>query len=281
MTLYWRSVITATLVFSIVFSFHPVQYAHASGSSAQWQDIKDILDLGKPVRRGETFAEAYYRLETRMSSQQKEEFGVLNKRMKYQMPMYRVSNDVKVTDTSITLSENGQSLVIEVKAGKDDKPFIVVNGRTLKEKEALSPLKTYAILEGLVKKEAPKAKGAWLWNMFVPQADAFFGNMSWGTLLTGAAVIGGLGFLIYKKIKDGKSGSCKNKSAICCNVSGTLTQLSSGCCADAGGSDTAYTTCPAAMYIEGETTPSATVESTGTGTTTIEANTTTNSTGTR
>lgn len=279
MTLYWRSVITATLVFSFVFSFHPVQYAHASTPSAQWQDIKDILDLGKPVRRGETFAEVYYRLETRMGSQQKEEFGVLNKRMKYQMPMYRVTNDVKITDTSITLTENGSSLVIEVKKNKEDKPVIVVNGRVLSEKEALSPLKTYAILEGLVKKEAPKAKGAWLWNIFVPQAEAFFGNMSWGTLLTGAAVIGGLGFLIYKKIKDNKSGSCKNKSAICCNVSGTLTQLSSGCCRDAGGSDTAYTTCPAAMYIEGETTPSATVE--GTGTTTIEANTTTNSTGTR
>lgn len=285
MTLYWRSLLLATLIFSLVFSVHPGQYAFAD-TSAQWQDIKDILDLGKPVRRNETFAEGYYRLETRLSPQQKAEFGVINKRMKYQMPMYRVSNDIKITETKVTLTENGKSIVIEVKKDSEGQAQIHINDRVLSESEALSPIKALAILEDIAKKEiekkSPKNKSAWLWTLVVPEADAGLFGMSWGTLLTGAAIVGALGFVVYKTVKKKSAAKCKNKSEVCCNVAGTLTQLSSGCCSDAGGSDTAYATCPTAMYIEGETTPSATIESITSGTTTIEANTpATTSTGVR
>ncbi len=257
MTLYWRTSLICTLIMSMVLSSVPVNFAFAGSSSTQWQEVKDNLELVKPVRRSETFAELYYRLETRLSEQQKDEFGVINKKMKYQMPMYRVPKDVKVSDTSAVFTDDGQMIVLEVKKDDDGNPYISINDRRLTEEEALSPLKTFSIVKAL-KTSNNKSKSAWLWNMFFPQAEAFSWN--WGTILAVALPAAAIGYMIYKKNKD-KGGSCKNKSAICCNVSGTLTQLSSGCCKDAGGSDTNYGTCPAAMYIEGETTASATSES--------------------
>lgn len=264
MTLYWRTILICTLIMSLVFSAGPANLAFAGSSSTQWQEIKDNLDLVKPVRRNETFAELYYRLETRLSEKQKDEFGVINKRMKYQMPMFRVPTEVNVSETTAIFSDGGQQIILEVKKDDDGNPYIAINGRKLTEEEALSPLKTFSIVKA-IKQSSSKDKKAWLWDMFFPKAEAF--SFSWGTILAVALPAAAIGYMIYKKNKD-KGGSCKNKSAICCNVSGTLTQLSSGCCKDAGGSDTNYGTCPAAMYLEGETTASATAESTTATTTT-------------
>jgi hypothetical protein len=178
-------------------------------------------------------------------------------------------SDIKTTNDSIIFKdkEKESELVIKIQKNKDGELYVTANGQTLTEDQVVSPVAAYEVLKKILS-TPPKAtkKSAWLMDMLFPRAQALFG-LSTPILIAGVGALAAIGVVLYKKYKD-KKNSCKNKDSMCCNIAGTPTQLSNGCCSEAGGFDIGYKTCPTALYIDstqGATTTTTTTDSTSTG----------------
>ncbi|KYG66217.1 hypothetical protein AZI86_03915 [Bdellovibrio bacteriovorus] len=258
MVSFWRISLASTLAFSLFMTSIPLHAAKAMSTADQWEEIKDILDLAVPVRKDETFAETYYRMETRLADSQKREFAELNKKFDYKLGKTKAVS-AKVTEDSVILKDGPEEMIIKVQKSKEGELYISVNGKTMTADQAQSPLKTYEFLNKL-SPTAKDKKSAWLWNIFVPESQAF--SFSWPMIIAGTLVVGGLGYLAYKKFFK-KEKTCKNKAAVCCNQNATLVQLENGCCTESGGLESGFTTCPTPLYIDGGT---GTTTNTGTST---------------
>lgn len=246
MVSFWRLSLASTLAFSLFMTSIPLHAAKAMSAADQWEEIKDIMDLAVPVRKDETFAETYYRIETRLAPSQKREFAELNKKFDYKMGKTKAVS-AKVNTDSITLKDGAEEMVIKVQKNNEGELFISVNGKAMTPEQAQSPLKTYEFLNKLSPAKDKKVS-SWLWHMLVPESHAF----SWPMILAGALVVGGLGYLAYKKFFK-KEKTCKDKAAVCCNQNATLVQLENGCCTESGGLESGFTTCPTPLYIDGGT----------------------------
>lgn len=262
MVSFWRFSLASTLAFSLFMTSIPLHAAKAMTASDQWEEIKDIMELSVPVRKDETFAETYYRMETRLAPSQKREFAELNKKLDYKLGKTKAVS-AQVKEDSIVLKDGAQEMVIKLQKNKDDELYISVNGKALSPEQAQSPLKTYEFLNKL-SAPAPDKKSAWLWHILVPESQAF--AFTWPLIIAGTLVVGGLGYLAYKKFFK-KEKTCKDKEPVCCNQNATLVQLDNGCCTESGGLESGFKTCPTPLYIDGGSNTGTTTESgTSTGT---------------
>lgn len=250
MVSFWRSSLSMAIVMAFLVTSIPIHVVHAMTESDRWEEIKEVMDLNAPVRKDETFAETYYRMETRLADAQKREFAELNKKLNYKIAKTKAPS-AKVSADSIVLKDGSEELLIKVEKNKKGELFISVNGVAMTPEQAQSPLKTYEFLQKLPPKE--KKAAAWWWHQWVPKSQA----LSWPLLLAGGLAIAGIGYLVYKKFFK-KEKTCKDKSAVCCNQNGTLVQLENGCCTESGGLESGFTTCPTPLYIDSPTTETGT-----------------------
>lgn len=254
---FWRYSLAYTLAFSLFITSIPFHAAQAMTASDQWEEIKDVMELAVPARKDEAFAETYYRMETRLADSQKREFAELNKKLDFKLGKTKTPT-AKVTEDSIVLKDGSDELVIKVQKDKKGELFISVNGKAMTAEQAQSPLKTYEFLQKLSPAKDKKVS-SWLWHQLVPQSHA----IGWPLIIAGVLVVGGLGYLAYKKFFK-KEKTCKDKSAVCCNQNGTLVQLENGCCTESGGLESGFTTCPTPLYIDGTGTGTGTESGTAT-----------------
>jgi hypothetical protein len=269
MSSFWRQSFAVVLSLSLGLSSYAGAPQSVDPNAEKLDAIKENLDLVVPVRRGEHFDEVYYRIETRLEEYQKEEFATLNRKLKLKLSLEKMPADVKATDTSIVFKDKDKEseLVLRVEKSKEGELFVTANGQKLTEEQVSSPLASYEVLKKILS-TPPKSnkKGAMLFDLFFPQAQALFG-LSTPVLIAGVGALAAIGIVLYKRAQD-KKKSCKNKDAMCCNIAGTATQLSNGCCTEAGGFDIGYKTCPSALYIDssqGATSTTTTTDTSATG----------------
>ena len=215
--------------------------AQAMSPADKWDEIKEDYDLATPVRPKESLAELYYRLETRLSPEQRQEISEINRNSKYQAAR-ALAPVIKIKNQMMTFSEAGKTLTLSV--SEENGNFVIrVNDRVLTEEESLSPKKAFAVVQKLL--DGSQKVSFWFLPLILPEARA---DLSLGLGLGLVAVVGVLGYLIYKKTKSSSTEACKSQAATCCNVSGKPVAISNSCCADIGGFNTGVPVCPASFY---------------------------------
>lgn len=232
-----KAILSAIITMNLVLT-PPVQ-AQARLSPPASEEVQEIYDSYPRVRKDETMAEMYYRIETRLSAEDKDHLAkLLNGHGREKAP------EVLLEGPSMIIRHAGKELRITT-IEKKDTLSIEVNGKILSEEEIADPVLRHKALEKILQanvKEAAGKKGAlfFLWSEMFPRAEAF--EFNWSTILpiltVGIAVIGGVWLMKRQKKAQEKanaSPACSVTTPTCCAVGTGYAVHTNGCCQQIGG----------------------------------------------
>ncbi|HRO68222.1 MAG TPA: hypothetical protein PL182_11705 [Pseudobdellovibrionaceae bacterium] len=188
--------------------------------SAQ-EKVQDVYDLLRPVRKGETISETYYRLSVRLDDEEQAFLsGKIGKEGLQKSPKVSVKNQ------TLILADQGKEIRITYVENKKDGISILVNGKALTQAEIDSPALRWNRLEQVLKEQGLKAHHDFpLIRLFLPEVHAF----SWWMLLgIGGAALAA--FIMYKKNKKASQTKCSDSTPSCCLVNGAYVPHTNACC---------------------------------------------------